>query len=203
MVGFPIYLINKPKGIINLYYKKLLNLSESDSFELCEKHIPFYSIIVWNNSVCSLVGATDKVEVCNAIEFNFDKFFMKEHKYALKKLYDKKYSNNDVNYEEKLEEIITYIVDKMEKQYLLYNNLISDLKEIVNYKHYDRLNLDEKEQTIIQLLNLLKFNSTNANFKFLNQSYSSAFGKKHSRIIEHATIISKSVTGIRESKYEF
>ena len=203
LVGFPIYLINKPKDIINQYYKKLLNLSESDSFELCEKHIPFYSIIVWNNSVCSLVGATDKVEVCNAIEFNFDKCFMKEHKYALKKLYDKKYSNNDVNYEKKLEEIITYIVDKMEKQYLLYNNLISDLKEIVNYKHYDKLNLDEKEQTIIQLLNLLKFNSTNANFKFLNQSYSSAFGKKHSRIIEHATIISKSVTGIRESKYEF
>lgn len=203
LVGFPIYLINKPKDIINQYYKKLLNLSVSDSFELCEKHIPFYSIIVWNNSVCSLVGATDKVEVCNAIEFNFDKCFMKEHKYALKKLYDKKYSNNDVNYEEKLEEIITYIVDKMEKQYLLYNNLISDLKEIVNYKHYDKLNLDEKEQTIIQLLNLLKFNSTNANFKFLNQSYSSAFGKKHSRIIEHATIISKSVTGIRESKYEF
>ena len=58
-------------------------------------------------------------------------------------------------------------------------------------------------QIIIQLLNLLKFNSVNANFKFLGQKYSSAFGKKNGRIIEHATIISKSVTGIRESRYEF
>ena len=52
-------------------------------------------------------------------------------------------------------------------------------------------------------MNLLKCNSTNANFKFLNSKYSSAFGKKNDRIVDHATIISKSVTGIRESRYEF
>ena len=128
---------------------------------------------------------------------------MKEHKYALKKLYDNKYKLDIEDYERKLEEIITYIVDKVENKYKLYDNLVDELKKIVNYKNYSELNLEEKENIIKQLMNLLKCNSTNANFKFLNSKYSSAFGKKNDRIVDHATIISKSVTGIRESRYEF
>ena len=203
LVGFPIYLINKSEDIINNYYKKLLNLSNNDSFELGKKHIPFFSIINWDNQIGSLVGASETIEVCNAIEFNFDKNFMKTHKYTLKKVYDKKYTKDVANYEYNLDEIITYIVDKIESKYHLYSNLISDLKDMVNYRNYEIYDIETKENIIKQLFNLLKFNSTNANFKFLNQKYSSAFGKKNHRIIEHATIISKSVTGIRESKYEF
>lgn len=203
LVGFPIYLINKSEDTINNYYKKLLNLSDSDSFELGKKHIPFYSIINWDNQICSLVGASDKVEVCNAVEFNFDKSFMKTHKYALKKIYDSKYTKEIDNYEQSLNEIITYIVDKIESKYQLYNNLIDDLKEMIDYKKYENFDIETKENIIKQLFNLLRFNSTNANFKFLNQKYSSAFGKKHGRTVEYATIISKSITGIRESKYEF
>lgn len=203
LVGFPIYLIGKSDNIVNAYYKKLLNLSDNDTFELDSKKIPFYSTFDWDDQICSLVGATDKVEVCNAIEFNFDKNFMKEHKYALKKLYDNKYKLDIEDYERKLEEIITYIVDKVENKYKLYDNLVDELKKIVNYKNYSELNLEEKENIIKQLMNLLKCNSTNANFKFLNSKYSSAFGKKNDRIVDHATIISKSVTGIRESRYEF
>ena len=180
-----------------------LNLSDNDTFELDSKKIPFYSTFDWEGQICSLVGATDKVEVCNAIEFNFDKNFMKEHKYALKKLYDNKYKLDIEDYERKLEEIITYIVDKVENKYKLYDNLVDELKNIVNYKNYSELNLEEKENIIKQLMNLLKCNSTNANFKFLNSKYSSVFGRKHSKTINHATIISKSVTGIRESRYEF
>ena len=86
---------------------------------------------------------------------------------------------------------------------LLLGSLLKKLKKIVNYKNYSELNLEEKENIIKQLMNLLKCNSTNANFKFLNSKYSSAFGKKNDRIVDHATIISKSVTGIRESRYEF
>lgn len=203
LVGFPIYLIGKSDNIVNAYYKKLLNLSDNDTFELDSKKIPFYSTFDWDDQICSLVGATDKVEVCNAIEFNFDKNFMKEHKYALKKLYDNKYKLDIEDYERKLEEIITYIVDKVENKYKLYDNLVDELKKIVNYKNYSELNLEEKENIIKQLMNLLKCNSTNANFKFLNSKYSSAFGKKNNRIVDHATIISKSVTGIRESRNEF
>ena len=203
LVGFPIYLINKSEDIINNYYKKLLNLSNNDSFELGKKHIPFFSIINWDNQIGSLVGASETIEVCNAIEFNFDKNFMKTHKYTLKKVYDKKYTKDVANYEHNLDEIITYIVDKIESKYHLYSNLISDLKDMVNYRNYEIYDIETKENIIKQLFNLLKFNSTNANFKFLNQKYSSAFGKKNHRIIEHATIISKSVTGIRESRYEF
>jgi CRISPR-associated endonuclease Csn1 len=203
LVGFPIYLINKSEDTINNYYKKLLNLSDTDSFEFDKKHIPFYSIINWNNQICSLVGASDYVEVCNSIEFNFDKSFMMKHKYAIKKLYDKKYDIETYDYEHSLDEIITYIIDKMENKYQLYNNLINDLKMMVHYNNYEGFDIESKENIIKELFNLLKFNSTTANFKFLNQKYSSAFGRKKCRTIEHAIIISKSVTGIRESRYEF
>ena len=74
---------------------------------------------------------------------------------------------------------------------------------MIDYKKYENFDIETKENIIKQLFNLLRFNSTNANFKFLNQKYSSAFGKKHGRTVEYATIISKSITGIRESKYEF
>lgn len=203
LVGFPIYLIGKSKLTVNEYYKKLLELSDSDTFELDNKKIPFYSMIDWNGQICSLVGASSKVEICNALEFNFDKNFMKEHKYALKKLYDSKYKVEVDDYEKKIEEIITYIVDKIEIKYKLYDNLVEELKNIINYKNYNKLSLEEKENIIKQLIVLLKCNSINANFKFLNSKYSSAFGKKNGRIIEHAAIISKSVTGIREKRYEF
>ena len=102
-----------------------------------------------------------------------------------------------------MEEIITYIIDRIEKRYLLYD--VCALKKIVDYENYKKFNLEEKEKIIIQLLNLLKFNSLSANFKFLDQKYSGSFGRKKNMIIEKAIIISKSVTGIRESrsKYEF
>ena len=203
LVGFPILLTNEKKEVVDSYYRNLLKLSEKDTLELHEKRIPFYSIINWNGQMCSLVGASDKVEVCNSIEFKFNKEFMKTHKYALKKLYDNNYKIEVENYENKLNEIITYIIDKIENEYKLYNNLVDDLKTMIHYRNYEQFAIEEKENIIKQLLNLLKFNSTNANFKFLNNKYSSAFGKKHSRIIEHAIIISKSVTGIREKKYEF
>ena len=128
---------------------------------------------------------------------------MKTHKYALKKVYDSKYTKEIDNYEQSLDEIITYIVDKIEGRYQLYNNLIDDLKEMIDYKKDENFDIETKENIIKQLFNLLRFNSTNANFKFLNQKYSSVFGRKHNKTIEHATIISKSVTGIRESRYEF
>ena len=67
----------------------------------------------------------------------------------------------------------------------------------------ENVNIEIKEKIIIEMLNLLKCNSKNANMKFLDDKYSIAFGKKNGRIIEHAIIINKSVTGLRTRKYEF
>ena len=185
------------------YYKNLFKLKKNDDIIINSKKIPFFTLLKWNNQICYLVGASDKVEVCNALELKFDKNFMIENKYALKKLLDKKYIQDVKDYELKLDNIITYLVDKIEKEYVLFKNLVNDLKNIVKYEAYASLSIEEKENIIKQILNLLNCKSDNANFKFLNEKYSSAFGKKNGRMIDHAVIISKSTTGIREKQYEF
>lgn len=202
LIGLPIYFANKPQEQIEQYYKKIFELSDNDKIEIESLKIPFYTQFNWNNKICYLVGASDRVEVCNALEFKFDKKFMQENKYALNKLFNKseKYVEN---YEKSLEKIITYIVDKIEIDYYLYNDLVEELKKIVNYNNYIDLSLEQKENIIIQLLNMVKCNSSNANFKFLNSKYSSEFGRRKGRTIENSIIISKSASGIREKIYEF
>ena len=204
MVGFPILLRKASLKDIENYFRNLLKLKENDSLTITNKKVPFYSLINWNNKICYLVGASDKVEVCNAKQFKYNKAFMKKNKYALNKLFNKRDSDKIVNYEENLNNIITYIVNSMNSDYELFSNLIPELKEMINYdKHYNDLAIEEKEKIIKELTKLLNCKSDNANFKFLNGKYSSAFGKKHSRIIDVMKLINKSTTGLREDINEF
>lgn len=203
MVGYPIYLNGMSHEDRTQYYKNLLGLSENDNVEIDNNKIPFYSLINWNNQICYLVGASDKVEVCNAKQFKYSKEFMKKYKYTFNVLFNKAKCDDEENYSNSLDEIITYMVDKIEKDYVLFDNLVEELKEIVSYKDYSSFNIQEKENIIKQLTLLLNCRSDNANFKFLNDKYSSVFGRKHSRTIENCEISNLSVTGLKESKYEF
>lgn len=203
LVGMPIYINKLSEEEKRNYYRKILNLKESAFIEITCKALPFYSLLNWNGQICYLVGASDKVEVCNAKQFSYSKEFYKLYKHELNHLFN--YRNKeygDVHYSDSLSEIIIYIVDKMEKEYKLFNNLIDDLKLIVRYKENQNLTIDEKENIVIQLTKLLNCRSDNANFKFLDSSYSSAFGKKNDRIIEDTCVIHLSVTGVKKSNYE-
>ena len=80
----------------------------------------------------------------------------------------------------------------------MYYNLKDELRNIIDDS---KQTIEKTEIAIIELLKLLKFNSKNANFKHLN--HSSAFGKKNDRIIDHAKLITQSVTGLKEQIYEF
>ena len=195
MVGFPIYLKNRKESEVSEYYRRLFDLEKNDLIRIENIKIPFYSYLIWNNQLCYLVGASDKVEVCNAKQFKYNKEFMKTHKKALNEVFNKKEGNYD-EYQNDLDEIITYIVDKIENDYKLFENLIPELKSIVNYKNYENFTAEEKANIIKQLTKLLNCKSDNANFKFLNEKYSSAFGKKNGRIIETTKINSFSTTGI-------
>lgn len=195
MVGFPIYLKNRKESKVSEYYRKLFDLEKDDLIRIENIKIPFYSYLIWNDQLCYLVGASDKVEVCNAKQFKYNKEFMKTHKKALNEVFNKRESNYD-EYQNDLDEIITYIVDKIENDYKLFENLISELKSIVSYENYENFTAEEKVNIIKQLTKLLNCKSDNANFKFLSEKYSSAFGKKNDRIIETTKINSFSATGI-------
>ena len=97
--------------------------------------------------------------------------------------------NNKVNcienslYNEQLDELFDYIIVKIEKEYKLYCNLLSELKNYINIDSLNNISIEDKEKVLLELFKLLKFNSACANLKILDNHASSAFGKKHSRII--------------------
>lgn len=200
LVGFPIYLIDKKQEEIESYYRNMFDLSKDEKIELSTKKIPFYSYLNWDNQLCYLVGASNTVEVCNAKEFKYDKTHFKEYKYSLNRLFNKKEKSvDDIKYNKDLTDIIKYIVNKMETEYKLFDNLIPELKEIISYDNLEQNTLKEKEKIIIELTKLLNCRSENANFKFLNAKYSSAFGKKNNRIIQYGIVINRSTTGLKEN----
>lgn len=202
LIGIPIYLTKQnDETIKDNYIRNILNISMNDSYEFTSKPIPFFSKLNWNGQICYLVGASDTVEVCNAQEFNYDKEFFKYHKLALQKLFNNKNLEiNDNIYSNMLDEIIKYIVDKIEKQYKLFGNLIFELKIMINYDNIESNSVENKENIIKQLTKLLNCKSDNANFKFLNNKFSSAFGKKNGRTIEKFSLINLSVSGIYQKE---
>ena len=204
LVGIPIYYVNQPKEQLYQYLKNLLKINKDDHCEIISRPLPFYSYLKWDNQICYLVGASDTVEVCNAKEFHYDKPFYIKYKYALHQLFHcPKQKLDEREYNESLNKIIRYIIEKISTEYVLYQNLVSDLKRMSQYDDLDVNSTEKKEQIIKELTKLLNCNSENANFKFLDKSYSSAFGKKNGRIVIQGIVINKSVTGIKERQYEF
>ncbi len=208
MIGMPVYyktLEKKQPLMKDEYIRKTLKLSLEDTFEIVTSPIPFYSEFNWNGQVCALVGASDKVEVCNAKQFQLTSNEMRHYKLMLSRLLNgRKKLIDDAVYSRYLSDFIDLIINKVEKEYVLYQNLVSDMKIMFSIKDEEvKLEIEAKEKVIIQLLKLLKCDSDTANLKFLDNSYSMAFGKKNGRIIDHATIINKSVTGLRSRRNEF
>lgn len=204
LVGIPIYIVEKSRSnsnYLNDYLKDLLKLNDSTEIIIIKDKIPFYTVLDWNGQLCCLVGATDKVEVCNAKQFTINRGNVEKWKYSLNRLFNGFKCVDDIVYQQNLVEIGKYILNKIETEYVLYKNLLDELREY--FINFEILDLSIKEKIIKELFNLFKFNSKCANLKDLNSNASSYFGKKNSRLIEHATIINKSVTGIWEKKSVF
>lgn len=220
MIGIPIYIDAQSKKESDIkieYIRNLLGLIETDTIQIIKDKIPFNTLLNWDGQICYLVGATGRVEVCNAKEFIIDTKHLDEWKYTLNMLLNnKKYSPKHLTKklqceEEDLEEkynndlsnIIIYIVNKVEKEYKLYSNLLDDMKKMFKVNDMESLTIEEKEEIIKQMFNLLKANSLCANLKSIDKKYSSTFGRKHERTISHTKIINKSTTGIYEVTNEF
>ncbi len=207
LIGVPIYYSiknNNDNNILINYIASLLQIDDKNSIEIIKDKIPFYTILDWDGQICSLVGATDKVEVCNAKEFKINKENQIKWKYTLNRLFNKNINSiDDVIYNNQLNEVANYIIEKIETDYKLYENLLPEIKEFLSDDVLNNITIDTKEKTLLELFKLLKFNSATANLKCLDSNLSLAFGKKHSRIISHFTIINKSVTGLREHRNEF
>ncbi len=209
LIGIPTYIDVKSKvkkGLLDSYVRNLLELGENDKVIIGNMKIPFNQLLDCNGKMCYLVGAgstNPKVEICNAKQFIIDKVHMKMWKDSLNRLLNKKiYSQPDeMLYENQLTDIIRYIVEKIEKEYLLFSDNLNEMKKIFCIDNIDSLSLEKKETIIMETFTLLRCNSTAANYKLLGRS--DRFGRKAQNNIDHAKLIFKSVTGIWEKESEF
>lgn len=209
MMGIPIYYDVKSKkhpDLIHHYLCFVLKIDNFSDLEIVKDKIPFYSFINWDGQICRLVGASDKIEVCNALEFHIKRKDMEKWKYALNRLLNNKGKIDDVVYETQLEEIIEYILGQINKEYKLYQNLCETLNDRFQSDMLDELSLEEKEKIIRAMFRLLKCDSRTADLKFLEyggKNMSGSFGRKNELTIEHAKIYYQSVTGLKDYYYEF
>ncbi len=205
LIGIPIYYdVQKNNLIIKNYIANLLNIKDIDSIEILKDKIPFNTLFDWKGQVCRLVGATDKVEVCNAKEFNIEREYQIKWKNTLNRLFNQKEKGiEDLPYNNQLTEMINYVIDKIEKEYKLYFNLIPELRSYINQNTIENMDIETKEKTLLELFKLLKCNSQTANLKHLNEKASARFGRIKGKKISNATIIKKSPCGIRVYKDEF
>lgn len=207
MVGIPIYIdkISKPNDQKRIdYIKELLKLPKEVNLEIVKDKIPFGITLNIDGEICCLVGASDKIEVCNAKEFYIDKENMKKWNQTFHRLFhDAKDAVDNVTYEKHLNEIIEYIIRKIETEFLLYRSSVDTIKEICKINNIEKVSIENKEIIIKELLRLLRYNSETANFKLLDKKWNERFGRKSGKTITHATIINRSITGIWEQKDEF
>ncbi|MCI9434794.1 MAG: hypothetical protein HFI86_05960 [Bacilli bacterium] len=111
-------------------------------------------------------------------------------------------------------EFFKVIIKKISIDYPLYENVFDKLCKIDEENVFDNLNLVNKnindksiskKQVILELFKMLKFNSTNANLEKLKCSvkFNDRVGRNSGINIKNGIFIYKSVTGLRERKYEF
>ena len=220
LIGIPIIIDLKSKKDNNIkidYIRNLLKIKKDVEIKILIEKIPFYTLINFDGKICSIVGASDSIEVCNAIEFNIDKSNQIKWKYTLHKLlnnksldhvinlskkYNEKSTYNEDVYEKQIDEIIDYIFKKVDEKYLLYKDSFIKLRKSLN-DVYSTIKLEDKEKLIKELLRLLKYNSSTASLKFLGSEFADGYGRKKGQSITHATIYNKSISGLKGNKNEF
>lgn len=197
VISIPILLKNHDK--LNYISEKSKNNLEN--IKIIKEIIPFQTMMKYNNQLVYITGAS---ELVNAIQLKISKNDAKKWKYTLNwVLNDRKIPEinklpilSNEQLENQIEEIIEYLLKQKEK-YPLFTNTLNKFDNI-NIKEYS---IELKKQILIELFKLFSANPQNANLSFIGLTERE--GRLNYSSIKHGTIIFKSVTGIKETKYEF
>ena len=199
LIGIPKQIIAKKDNNLKLeFIKEHLDI-KNDNFVILKDKIPFEIEVVFKNQNTYITGysvSRKNNELCNAHQLKINKEKMEKWSKALAYfLNDKlKYKDDADKYGN---EIISFLLNQ-EEQFPLFSKDIISIKNKIEFKN---INIDEKKILINQLLNLYHCNSTNANLKYFNLG--DRIGRLSGNNINSGVIINKSITGLKESKYEF
>lgn len=199
LVGLPMAIAARNNSNeINMFIKSQINLKKNSTYEIVKDFIPFETEILYNDQNVFIKGYSvmnKKCEISNALQLKIKKFQMIKWKYALQYILNnkKQYLLDAENYSD---EIIDFLVNLD-----IYPLFKKELDKIKNKLEFGGLNLDQKKKIIIELFKMYHCNSVNASLTEFGLG--DRIGRMSGNNITSGTIISKSVTGIWESKYEF
>ena len=202
MVGIPIQIdikMKQNKITIEQFIREHLKLKDNDIIEIIKCEIPFQSEIKYKGQLVYIKGYSighRNCELSNACQLKINKENMIKWKYALEFL-----ENNNKKFELDAQTYVNQIL-----QYLLAqkNNFPLFEKELnIIESQIKLLNLDllEKKKIINEIFKMLHCNSVNANLKEFELG--DRMGRLSGCSVTEGTLINKSITGIKEQKYEF
>lgn len=199
IIGLPMALAARNNDAeINDYIKTQINLKKNSTFKIKKCSIPFETEIIYNNQNVFIKGYSighKNCEISNAIQLKIAKDKMKHWKYALQYLLNDK--KQYIDFAEKyVNEIYDFLINL--DLFPLFNKELDKLKNKVNFED---LALDQQKKITKELFKMLHCNSVNANLSEFGLG--DRMGRLSGYNITDGIIISKSVTGIRESRYEF
>ena len=202
LIGIPMsvaVISKKDKLSKSKFIKEHLNLKENEDITILKDNIPYETEIIYKNQNIYLKGFSvshKNCELSNARQLKIRKEYMIKWKKALEYIL-----NNNKNYEMEAikysDDIVNYLLS-LENEYPLFAKEITRIREKLDLFE---LTLQDKKRIIVELFKLFHCNSVNANLSSYNLG--DRIGRLSGNNVTTGVIFNKSVTGIKESFYEF
>lgn len=199
IIGIPVFL-TKDATKIDEFIVSQINYKD---YKILKNKVPLNTELLFNNQRVLISGysiAHKGNELRNFVELKIRKENYIKWKFTLNRLLNNKNDAiNDLEYKEDLIEILKFLLTLQDK-YPLVDGDLSKIKDYFN-KNIDLLELERLENFTKQVL--LIFNSSKKTASLSNYKLKNEMGRLADKKLTQGTIIYKSITGIREKKYEF
>ena len=185
--------------VISKFIKEHLGLKENESVEILKDKIPFEKEINYLGQNVYIKGYSishKNCEIANAYQLKISKENMMKWKEALQYILNNK-EQYKIEATKVIDDILRYLL-LLQSKYPLFEKELTKIKEKLNTLE---LTLEDKKKIIVELFKLFHCNSVNANLK--TYGLGDRVGRLASNNITSGILISKSITGIKETKYEF
>lgn len=208
LIGIPMQIAKTEYRDPNIkvnYIKQHLKISNIDDFEIKLDKIPFESLYNHKGQEVYIKGystANKNCEISNAYQLKLNRDNMRKYSkllhiilnnYSIEKL-------EDYTIEIAINEAIDFIrlLYEMKKKFPLFEREIEKVEESINL---DNCTFEELSKIIIEILKMYHCNSSNANLKEFGLG--DRMGRLSGVNIESNKFTFKSITGLKERKYEF
>lgn len=199
IIGIPKYFNkNTSNDEIHQFINNQINNKNNIDYKIIKTDIPFETELLYKGQNVYIKGYSTQnngCELSNARQLKIHKELLKKWKYALAYILNnnKKYEQDVIIY---ADDIYNYLVNV--EGYSLFKNATDKIKNTIVFSS---LSLPEKQKIIKELFKLYQCKSVNANLS--DFKLSSSLGRLNACNITNGEIISKSITGKKESGYEF